>query len=150
MDSEDDVRVTVRIKKGLATKIDMYAAAKGMDRSSAMRDLMSRALVADDEAAHADLLRQAVREELAVHDGRMSSEVITASEETLMQLEEIERDELDTIREIAGAALWLAVHNAYREDGGTMDDWHRLALSKARLMGTDHWIEDVDELWRVD
>lgn len=140
---EDGIRVTVRLNESMANEIDKYAAAKGMKRSAAIRDLVSRSLVGDAQAAHADLLGQAVRKELASFKDEMRAELITASEETLMQLEEIERDELDTIRELAGATLWMTVRDAYREDGGSMDGWHRLALSKARLMGTDHWIENV-------
>lgn len=131
-------KLTVRISEELATDLDMYAAARGVSRSDAARELLREAVFAKREREFAPLCRSAVREELNkwLDSARMQKEY--AADDFYDRLSAAVDSELAEMRQLLGAGLYAAVAAAAHTDGdveGDWDAWYAEALRLSWTMG---------------
>ena len=130
--------LSVRIGKGLATDLEMYAASQGETRSEAARELLAEALFAKRERDFAKVCRLAVRDELNkwLDSARMQKEY--AADDFYDRLAAAVSTELADISRLAGASLFASIAAAAQTDGSAAadwDEWYSRALALSWTMG---------------
>ena len=113
-----DVRLTFRCSEGLADSIDEFGRAHGLERSAAIRELISRALIANANGA-ADGFGQMFRRELNNYFSANSRK-------------------FESMRTVMAATFYLQLLDTWEtHDDTSMEDWraHALAAANGILAG---------------
>lgn len=150
----DGEKITVRIDKGLREELGKHCAATGKQLSEAVRDLLSEALLSRNADVYAAPLRRLVRSEL---DRWLELERVQrefAADDYYDRLSAATASEMDELRRVAGATLFLAATLAESgaaaeccADGGggplTRDDWYAEAMEVGRDVGVGATISEA-------
>lgn len=110
-----DEKVSFRCSADLLAEVDDYAAGEGIDRGEAVRMLLGKALLAENEGVYASVVAQVVRAELAAWTARTG----------------IDWREMRAMKDAVLASLWLQLFDAAECGGGDMEYWRERAMAGA-------------------